>query len=62
MGAMLNVKKSWIDLPSMLQYGNDQIIIFFGKDLLQIHKLFTRIKLFEAGTCLNCLSLVNMIQ
>ena len=64
MSAMLSLKKSWIDLPSMLQYGNDQIIIFFGKDLLQIHKLrlFSRIKVFEAGTCLNCLSLVNMIQ
>ena len=64
MGAMLNLYKNWIDLASMLQYNNDQIIIFFGNDLLQIHKLrlFSRIKLFEVGTCLNFLSLVNMIQ
>ena len=48
----------------MLQYSNDQIMIFLDNDLLQIHKfrLFFRIKLFEVGTCLNCLSLVNMIQ
>ena len=64
MGAMLDLDKNWIDLASMLQYSNDQIMIFFGKDLLQIHKLrlFSRMKLFEVGTCLNCLSLVNMIQ
>ena len=64
MGAMINLNKNWIDLASMLQYSNDQIMIFFGKDLLQIHKLrlFSRMKLFEVGTCLNCLSLVNMIQ
>ena len=51
MGAMLNLNKNWIDLASMLQYSNDQIIIFFGNDLLQIHKLrlFSRIKLFEVG-------------
>ena len=48
----------------MLQYSNDQIMIFFSNDILQIHKLrlFSRIKLFEVGTCLNCFSLVNMIQ
>ena len=64
MGVMLNLNKNWIDLASMLQYSNDQIIIFFGNDLLQIHKLrlLSWIKLFEEGTCLNCLSLVNMIQ
>ena len=59
-----NLDKNWIDLASMLQHSNDQIMIFFGNHLLQIHKLrlFSRIKLFEVGTCLNCLSLVNMIQ
>ena len=61
---MLNLNKNWIDYASMLQYSNHQIIIFFGNDLLQIHKLrlFSRIKLFEVSTCINCLSLVNMIQ
>ena len=63
---IFNLDKNWIDLASMLQHSNDQIMIFFGnqKNLLQIHKrrLFSRIKLFEVGTCLNCLSLVNMIQ
>ena len=64
MGVILNLNKNWIDLASMLQYSNDQIIIFFGNDLLQIHKLrlLSWIKLFEEGTFLNCLSLVNMIQ
>ena len=64
MGAMLNLDKNWIDLASMLQYSNDLTMIFPGNDLLQIHKLrlFSRIKLFEVGTCLKCLSLVNMIQ
>ena len=33
MGAMLNLNKNWIDLGSMLQYSNEQII-FFGNDLL----------------------------
>ena len=63
MGAILNLDKNWIDLASMLQYSNEQIMIFFGNDLLQIHKLrlFSRINLF-VGTCLNCLSLVNLIQ
>ena len=48
----------------MLQYSNDQIMIFFRNDLLQIHKLrlFSRIKLFEVSTCVTCRSLVNMIQ
>ena len=48
----------------MLQYSNDQIIIFLGNDLLQTHKLrlFSRIKLCEVGICLNWLNLVNMIQ
>ena len=41
MCAMLNLDKNWIDLSSMLQYSNDQIMIFFGNDLLQIHKLLT---------------------
>ena len=63
---IFNLDKNWIDLASMLQHSNDQIMIFFGnqKNLLQIHKrrLFSRIKLFEVGTYLNCLSLVNMIQ
>ena len=61
---MLNLDKNWIDLASMLQHSNDQIMIFFGNDILQIHKLrlFSKIKLFEVGTCLNCLSLVNMMQ
>ena len=63
---IFNLDKNWIDLASMLQHSNDQIMIFFGnqKNLLQIHKrrLFSRIKLFEVGTCLNCLSVVNMIQ
>ena len=51
-------------LASMLQYSNDQIMIFFRNDLLQIHKLrlFSRIKLFEVSTCVTCRSLVNMIQ
>ena len=64
MGAMLNLDKNWIDLASMLQYSNDQTIIFFGNDLLQIRnlRLFSRIKHFEVGPCLNCLSMVNMIQ
>ena len=64
MGAMLNLDKNWIDLASMLQYSNDLTMIFPGNDLLQIHKLrlFSRIKFFEVGTCLKCLSLVNMIQ
>ena len=31
MGAMINLNKNWIDLASMLQYSNDQIITFFGK-------------------------------
>ena len=37
-------------------------MIFPANDLLQIHKLrlFSRIKLFEVGTCLNCISLVNI--
>ena len=63
MGETLNLDKKWIDLASVLQYSNDQMI-FLGNDLLQIHKLrlFSRIKLFEVGTCLNCLALVNMIQ
>ena len=39
MGTMLSLDKNWIDLVSMLQYSNDQIMIFFGNDLLQIHKL-----------------------
>ena len=34
MGAMLNLNKNWIDLGSMLNTSNDQIIIFFGNDLL----------------------------
>ena len=50
MGAMLKLDKNWIDLASMLQYSNDQIMNFFGNDLLQIHKLrlFSRTKLFVA--------------
>ena len=57
MGAILNLDKNWIDLASMLQYSNEQIMIFFGNDLLQIHKLrlFSRIKLF-VGTYLPKLS------
>ena len=39
MCAMLNLDKNWIDLTSMLQYSNDQTIIFFGNDLLQIRNL-----------------------
>ena len=39
MRAMLNLDKNWIDLTSMLQYSNDQAIIFFGNDLLQIRNL-----------------------
>ena len=39
MRAMLNLDKNWIDLTSMLQYSNDQTIIFFGNDLLQISNL-----------------------
>ena len=39
MRAMLNLDKNWIDLTSMLQYRNDQTIIFFGNDLLQIRNL-----------------------
>ena len=64
MGAMLKLDKNWIDLASMLQYSNDQIMIFLGSDLLQIHKLrlFSGIKLFKVGTCLNCISWVNMIN
>ena len=31
-GAMLNLNKNWIDLASMLQYSNDQIIIFLGNN------------------------------
>ena len=63
-GAMLNLDKNCIDLVSMLQYSNDQIMIFFGNDISQIHKLrpFSRIKLFEVSTYLNCLSLVSMRQ
>ena len=26
---MLNLDKNWIDLATMLQYSNDQIMIFF---------------------------------
>ena len=53
MGETLNLDKKWIDLASVLQYSNDQMI-FLGNDLLQIHKLrlFSKIKLFEVGTCL----------
>ena len=48
----------------MRQCYNTVIMIFFGNDLLQIHqlRLFSRIKLSEVGTCLNCLFLMNMIQ
>ena len=64
MNAMPNLDKNWTDLASKLQYSNDQIMIFFGHDLLQIHKLrfFSRIKVFEVGVCLNCLVLANMIK
>ena len=64
MGAMFKLDKNWIDLASMLQYSNDQIMIFLGSDLLQIHKLrlFSGIKLFKVGTCLNCIYWVNMIN
>ena len=57
MGAMLNLVKNWIELASMLQYSNDQIIIFFGNELFQIHKLrlFSRIRFFEVCISLNCL-------
>ena len=54
---MLNLVKNWIELASMLQYSNDQIIIFFGNELFQIHKLrlFSTIKFFEVCISLNCL-------
>ena len=54
---MLNLVKNWIELASMLQYSNDQIMIFFGNELFQIHKLrlFSRIKFFEVCIFLNCL-------
>ena len=63
-GCSVNLDKNWIDLASMLQYSNNQIMIFLGNDLLQIHKLKTLFsnKLFEVATCLNCLFLVNMTQ
>ena len=53
MGETLNLDKKWIDLASVLQYSNDQMI-FLGNDHLQIHKLrlFSKIKLFEVGTYL----------
>ena len=37
-------------------------IFFAHSKKKHVHKLFSRIKLFEVDTCLNCLSLVNMIQ
>ena len=48
MGETLNLDKKWIDLAS------DDQMIFLGNDHLQIHKLrlFSKIKLFEVGTCL----------
>ena len=33
MGAMLNLDKKWLDLASMLQYSNDQIMIFWQRSL-----------------------------
>ena len=39
-GAMLNLNKNWIDLAPILQYSNEKWWSVFGKDLLQVHRLF----------------------